>query len=194
MFCLQTIRKKSNSAFLLNSIFRCLSNKTNEMPKSDRKELVKTREEKEEIDQSLLRNIIPTKSPIEDFRIKMITRKKLDTVDLFLALQRRYDFSLDGFKRMLINLQDKRESYMQRFIPRRHGILGLINIWFVFIHHIFVIWFRSWFGISSFYCVSWRKSQISSLVQINLFNNYWNFKIDFCRSIENNRFKRQMGF
>lgn len=128
MFCLQTIRKKSNSAFLLNSIFRCLNNKTNEMPKSDRKELVKTREEKEEIDQSLLRNIIPTKSPIEDFRIKMITRKKLDTVDLFLALQRRYDFSLDGFKRMLINLQDKRESYMQRFIPRRHGILGLINI------------------------------------------------------------------
>ena len=139
MFCLQTIKKKSNSAFLLNSIFRCLSNKTNEMPKSDRKELVKTLEEKEEIDQSLWRNIIPTKSPIEDFRIKMMTRKKLDTVDFFLALQRRYDFSLDGFKRMLINLQDRRESYMQRFIPRRHGILGLINISFVFIHHIFVI-------------------------------------------------------
>lgn len=47
------------------------------------------------------------------------------SVDAFNVLHRKYDISIPGFKRRLKFYINFREEYNQRYIRRRHAILGL---------------------------------------------------------------------
>ena len=62
------------------------------------------------------------KRPVRTHTQAMMHR--LISNDALIALQRKYDYSFGGIRRMYERFKETRAIFNQRFIPMRHGVLG----------------------------------------------------------------------